>query len=73
VQIEQDVRLCKLKFPSLVCRPIAAQFKDVDLIVLIEFEDDGESARRASEKHYRLVPGDQVTLDDLSLYRSRLE
>jgi hypothetical protein len=26
VQIEQDFALCEAKFPSLVCRPIGAQF-----------------------------------------------
>jgi len=28
VQIEQDFELCALKFPRLICRPIAAQFID---------------------------------------------
>ena len=71
VQIEQDFSLCKAKFPGMVCRPIAAQFKDNDLIVLIEFEANDEGVKRGPEKQYRLVPSDQVTAEDLTIYRNR--
>src|SRR6266700_1105979 len=40
VQVEQDIALCADKFPSLICRPIAAQFMENDLIALFELEDD---------------------------------
>ena len=71
VQIEQDFALCKEKFPSLVCRPIAAQFMADDVIALFEFEQEGEDIAIASEKHYRLTPQEEVTLDDLEAYRKR--
>lgn len=38
VQIEQDMALCASKFPSLVCRPVAAQFMSEDVIALFDFE-----------------------------------
>lgn len=38
VQIEQDFAVCAEKFPSLICRPIAAQFMADDLIALFDFE-----------------------------------
>jgi hypothetical protein len=38
VQIEQDFALCASKFPSLICRPIAAQFMQGQLIALFEIE-----------------------------------
>jgi hypothetical protein len=72
VQIEQDFALCKVKFPSLICRPIGAQFMDNNLIALFAFEEGERGVTRSMEKHYRLVPPDQVTPDDLKLYQERL-
>lgn len=72
VQIEQDVALCKKVFPSLICRPIAAQFMENDLIALFAFEETERGVTRSMEKHYRLVPPDQVTSEDLKLYQERL-
>lgn len=71
VQIEQDFALCSHKFPSLICRPVAAQFMENDVIALFDFEEGENGLARASEKHYRLVPPDEVTATDLSTYRTR--
>lgn len=71
VQIEQDLALCASKFPSLICRSIGAQFIEDDLIALFEFEKDKDDVAVSSEKHYRLVPGEEVTTDDLQTYRKR--
>ena len=71
VQIEQDFALCAHKFPSLLCRPIAAQFLQNDLIVLFDFEEGESGLVLSSEKHYRLVPPEQVTVADLETYRTR--
>lgn len=67
VQIEQDYAMCKDKFPTLICRPIAAQFSGEN-IVIFGFEDTDAGLRIASEKHYRLVPHNQVTAQDLKTY-----
>jgi hypothetical protein len=72
VQIEQDVAVCADKFPSLICRPVAAQFMRDDLIALFEFVETDDGVAIAEEKHYRLVPYDEITADDLATYRSRL-
>lgn len=69
VQIEQDFALCEDKFPSLICRPIAAQFMGKDLIALFGLEQTEERIGKALEKHYRLVPPDEVTASDLATYR----
>jgi hypothetical protein len=71
VQIEQDIAVCIAKFPSLICRPIAAQFMEDDLIALFELEAGEHGVGVSSEKHYRLVPGEEVTPDDLKVYRKR--
>lgn len=73
VQIEQDLAICEAKFPSLICRPIAAQFMADDLIALFEFEQGHTGVGICAEKHYRLVPPEDLTEDDLSAYRARLD
>lgn len=72
VQIEQDIAVCSHKFPALVCRPIAAQFLSSNTIVLLEFEHSREKLGICGERHYQLVPPDDVTEEDLVQYRSRL-
>jgi hypothetical protein len=71
VQVEQDFALCADKFPSLICRPIGAQFMEEDLIALFELEQSKTGVAVVSEKHYRLVPSEDVTAADLDAYRSR--
>lgn len=72
IQIEQDMAMCNTKFPLLICRPIAAQFMAGDTIALFEFELTGKKICILSEKHYKLVPFEDVTSDDLKIYRERL-
>lgn len=71
VQIEQDIAVCTNKFLSLICRPIGAQFMEGDLIALFEFERGPHGIVISSEKHYRLVPSEEVTPDDLRAYQER--
>ena len=69
VQIEQDFALCAHKFPDLICRPVAAQFIGDNRIALFDFEKTDEGVAIRSEKHYRLVPEDEVSSEDLEQYR----
>jgi hypothetical protein len=71
VQIEQDLAVCEQKFPSLVCRPVGAQFMRDSVIALFEFETTDKGLKVCAEKHYRLVPPEAVTEEDLRAYRSR--
>lgn len=71
VQIEQDIALCKEKFPELVCRPVASQFMSDDIIALFEFEESPEGVKVSSEKHYRLVLPDDLSSDELEMYKLR--
>jgi len=71
VQIEQDFALCASKFPQLICRPIAAQFIEDNLIALFAFEQDDEAVVINDEKHYRLVSPEHMTDKDLARYRRR--
>jgi hypothetical protein len=67
-QTRQDIACCMQKFPSLTCRPISAQFMSDDVIALFELALQGDDVKVAEEKHYRLVPSDQIGADDLKLY-----
>ncbi len=69
VQIEQDLAVCAHKFPSLICRSIAAQFMAGGVIALFEFEEGEDGPKICAERHYKLVPPDDVTEADLEKYR----
>jgi hypothetical protein len=70
VQIAQDFAMCNNKFSSLICRPIAAQFMASDVIALFEFRRDEDGITVCAEKHYRLVPSEEITPEDLAVYRT---
>lgn len=72
VQIEQDFAVCAYKFPLLICRPVAAQFMSDCTIALFEFEQSENGVGITSEKHYKLVPPEEVTEADLNNYRGRV-
>jgi hypothetical protein len=72
VQVEQDFALCLEKFPGLICRPIASQFMADDLIALFELEDTPEGIKVTTEKHYRLVPPEDISPEELASYKNRL-
>jgi hypothetical protein len=40
-----------------------------EVIALFEFEDTAEGVRVREERHYRLVPSDQLSADELAQYR----
>ncbi len=71
VQVEQDLALCGSKFPGLPCSPIAAQFMHDELIALFALEETQKGIRVVMEKHYRLVPPDQLSREELEAYRRR--
>ena len=71
VQIEQDIALCRHKFPSLTCRAIAAQFMAEDVIALFEFELAEGEVRKAAERHYKLVLPEELSSEDLTRYQQR--
>ncbi len=54
-QIEHGLAICAAKFPSLICRAIAAQFIANDIIALFDVAKTANGIAIYSEKHYRLV------------------
>ena len=71
VQIEQDMSMCSSSFPNLICRPIAAQFMEEDLIALFELQQTTSGIGISSEKHYLLVEPDNLSPDELVKYAIR--
>ena len=43
------------------------------VIALFEFEETQQGIRIAQERHYRLVPPDELTAEELATYRRRTE
>ncbi len=68
VQIKQDIACCGEKFPALICRAIATQFMDDDLIAIFELAFHDDELKIVDEKHYCLVPGRDIRAKDLELY-----
>lgn len=71
VQAKQDISCCAEKFPHLVCRSISAQFMDDDRIAMFELTLEDDQVRIVDEKHYKLVPGNDITQADLAAYGIR--
>jgi len=71
VQIEQDFAVCAHRYPTLICRPIAAQFMAGNVIAIFEFAQNADGVGVYSEKHYKLVPPKDVTEGDLLAYREK--
>lgn len=68
VQIRQDIKYCRHKFPSLICRALSAQFIENDLIALFELKMVSDQIEIVEERHYQLVPIKEITASDLKEY-----
>lgn len=71
VQTKQDIACCAQKFPGLICRAVSAQFMADDRIALFELTIEDDSIKVVSESHYRLVPADAITREELASYGAR--
>ena len=71
VQTKQDIACCAEKFPYKICRAISTQFMADDLIALFELTVENDEVKVVEERHYRLVPGNQISSDDLRTYSQR--
>ena len=71
VQTKQDLSCCAEKFPNLICRAISTKFMADDLIALFELTVEDDHVKVVQEWHYRLVPADSISAEDLAAYRMR--
>jgi hypothetical protein len=70
-QTMQDMACCAQKFPQLTCRPVSAQFMANDVIALFELATEEDVVKVVEEKHYKLVPYDQIGAEELKAYAER--
>jgi hypothetical protein len=69
VQTTQDIRFVEQKFPGVRCRAISAQFMDGGVVALFELTLQDDEIRVVDERHYRLVPADQLDRDAIRNYK----
>jgi len=72
VQMKQDLALCIKAYPALTPRLVAVQFiRSREVIVMFELVVDGDTIKIADERHYKLVPGAEISDDDLKTMKAR--
>ena len=49
----------------LTCKPVAVQFMEGNVIAMFELHLSGDNLEVVDEKHYRLVPHEEVSDEDL--------
>lgn len=69
VQTGQDLAFAEEKFPEMRCRPVAAQFMNQGVIALFELKLDDGQVKVIEERHYRLVPADELDRKAIREYR----
>lgn len=69
VQTGQDIAFAAEKFPEMRCRPVAAQFMSEGVIALFELTLDDGQVKVVEERHYRLVPADELDRKAIREYR----
>ena len=70
-QIEQDMELCRQKYPELICRAIACQFITSDIVAMFEFGVEDGKIVKEDERHYKITDAREITGNDLSQYKFR--
>jgi len=73
VQTQQDIACCRQKFKSLICRPLSAQFMSNGRIAMFELTVEEDEVKIVDEKHYQLVPANNISDEDLLNYKVRGE
>jgi hypothetical protein len=74
IQTIQDITFCRQgsrlgnKYTDLIPRAVSTQFMADDVIAMFELSFDGDDVSIVQEKHYRLVPASQISVEDLQRY-----
>ena len=63
VQTTQDIRFSEQRFPDLRCRAIAVQFLDDEIVALFELLLQDDDIKVVEERHYKLVPAEDIKRD----------
>ena len=69
VQTQQDITACDEKFPGIRCRALSVQFMDDDVVAMFELTVENDEIKVVDEKHYKLVPADELDSKAVRSYR----
>lgn len=69
VQTTQDIRFVEQRFSGMRCRAVAAQFMEEGVIALFELTIQGNEVKVVEERHYKLVPADQLDAGAIRNYK----
>lgn len=69
VQTWQDIQFCKERYDGMAYRAVSAQFMTNDLIAMFNLTIVDDGLVVVDEKHYQLVPRDQIDYDAIRDYR----
>lgn len=64
VQSEQDLAVCRTKWPDYKAVAIAVQFMNDSTVAMFELSMQDDSIKIMKELHYALVPADDISLAD---------
>jgi hypothetical protein len=68
VQTSQDIAFVAQKFPGMRCRAVSAQFMADGVVALFELTLQDDEIRVAQERHYRLVPANELDASAIRAY-----
>jgi hypothetical protein len=71
VQAKQDYLYCQAQYPELICRLLSAQFMDDRRIAMFELAQSEQRVTIKEEKHYLLVPAEEISAADLRNYKNQ--
>lgn len=69
VQTQQDIQACAEKFEGVKCRALSVQFMDDDIIAMFELTVEKDEIRVVDERHYKLVPAEDLDKKAVRNYR----
>ena len=69
VQTTQDIRFVEERFPGMRCRAISVQFMEGGVVAMFELTLQNDELRVVEERHYKLVPADQLDRQAIRNYR----
>lgn len=69
VQTTQDIRFVEQRFTGMRCGAVAAQFMEEHIIALFELTLQGDEVKVVDERHYQLVPADQLDAGTIRNYK----
>ena len=69
VQAQQDISACAEKFPGIKCRALSVQFMDDNIVAMFELTVEKDDVKIVEERHYKLVPADDLDKDAIRSYK----